>query len=181
MKKNKKGFTLTEVLLIIWVLSILTVLWNSLFTNKLSDVKKLSLFTNNLKTNIENQRNNSLLWKSQLYMGDLINPKKRIVEIWVWNLTKFYIVDNWNNKILDQNYKENSLWKWTIKQISCYWLNDTTWDNINNLEIEFIWKNIYLLWCTNPEDKIIKVDTFLNNFTYTITINSVSWLIESNN
>jgi len=62
LEKIKKAFTLIELLVWISVMSIIILWVTSIDYNRLSQDQKLDIFTNDVKSNFERIRNNSLAW-----------------------------------------------------------------------------------------------------------------------
>lgn len=180
MKKNKNWFTLIEIIVVIAIIWVLIVWASRINFNPQIDKQNSDMFTNNIFSNIETIRNNSLLWKWMWSWVKMFYPEKWVVNIsktWSWKIENFY--QSW---WISYNYKEininfiNDFWK--ISEIKCRDINWNWYEIINNIDIEFSGKNITLSWCTYPNDKLLELTTNYKSFSKTIKLSKVTWLIE---
>lgn len=184
MKKNKNWFTLMELLVVIAIIWIL-ILWASRVNfNPQIDKQNSEMFANNIFTNIENIRNNALLWR------------------WVWSGTTFTHPEKWVVTIstLPNGTQSGSVKVWYFSwgtnhnysdffidfinqnsQIALLTCKDIEWNEqspaINNIDIEFSWNTTTLSGCTQ-QHKILEIQTKYKTFEKTIKINSTTGLIE---
>jgi type II secretory pathway pseudopilin PulG len=183
-KKIKNAFTLIELLVWIAIIWILLLSASKINFNRLSIKQELDIFTNNVKSNFENIRNNSLSWK------------------WIWTWTELIIPEKWKIEYSDYNSWTiiNSTFSWSVRtsldiapkfktgysisKIRCLQLNWTedyvfpasTW----TWEIEFIWSNIFLKWdCSTSTSKILELTIKNRSETKILLINTLNWLIET--
>ena len=91
-KNNHNAFTLIELMVVIGIIAILILGSNFLNFNKVSNKQKLDTKTIRIVSQIEEIRNNSLLWK--WIWTELIVPKKYRIDFstsWSWVIsTKYY-------------------------------------------------------------------------------------------
>jgi hypothetical protein len=142
----------------------------------MSSNQRLDMFTNSIITNIENIRNNALLWrwvKKELqhpdkwvinYSSDEINTQYSIS----WNL------QDYSSIAFPNNFK--------IKKMECLDFNnsiDNTLLSTDIATIEFDWiKIIITWWCDSTITKKLKFFTTNSIKERVITFNSINWLIE---
>ena len=174
-----KAFTIIEMILVILIIWIITVWITKINFNNISWKQRIEIFSNKIKSNFENIRNDSLLWK--WIWENLIVPEMWKIEIWNWWLTSSYLSWSWytyeeytlplenfyeihSTKCLNINWEiiENEIWTWTII---------IEWSNLS-----FSWA----LWlCINPSSKIFQFNIeYQNNFEKKLSINILNWLLE---
>ena len=178
-KKGKTAFTLIELMVWISILSIIIMGASNIDYNRLSQKQRLEIFTNNIKSEFERIRNNSLAWK------------------WVWvslNIPETWQVDyslsnswtiiskaySWTNILSAENILfQNRL---HISKIRCLKLDLTENYIIPNTETGSLiikWSHIKLWWnCTNNTSKILEITVSDRINTKKIIINSLNWLVE---
>ena len=183
-KINKNWFTIVELLVWIALIGIIILWATSIDYNRLNNKQKLEIFTNQIKSNFERVRNNSLAWK--WIWANLEIPDKWTIEYSKSN--SWTIVSNsytWTNitefeNILFQNgFYISSIKCWLInEEPSSYNELDETWTGI----IEFSWNNINLLfdWDFNCDsnDKILELDINFKTDKKTLNLNILNWLAE---
>lgn len=183
IQKARKAFTLTELLVWIAIISIVTLWVTSINFNRLSSKQNLEILTNKIKSNYEFIRNNALSWK--WINSNLIVPEKWKMEISLnnsWTIVNSYLTWwLWNPIEHDIVFMRNS----SINKIRCLSL-DKTFDNsiINwTWEIIYEWWNLTLSWwCDNPSSKILEITVENNNIdSKIIEFNIVNWLVEIKN
>lgn len=180
MKNIKMGFTLIEIIVTITIISIITYWLSSIFSYNNSDKEKAKIYSNSIKINIEDARNNWLLWKWIKNWSNIEFPKKSYIAIKKdWKNIVYYYINSLDNTIINNDILKPE-YVWNIKEIKCFTLNESNSSTINNqVDIEFIWNTISFSWCTSPANsKILKIKTSFNGLENTIKINSVTWLIE---
>lgn len=175
--KNIKAFTLIELLVWIAIISILLLSASSIDFNRLNSKQKLEIFTNEIKTNFERVRNNSLAWK--WVWTNLIIPDKWVIEYSKTNswtvTTKAY---SWSSIISSENllFKDkiyiSQIKYWNINQWPITELSSWTWI------IEIIWWNLNLTWSINSNNKLLQIEVTNKLNSWTILINTVNWLVE---
>ncbi len=185
MKKNKinfSWFTLIELMVSVAIIGIIALWSTSLNFNKLSNREKLKINNNKIVSTIETIRNNSLMWK--WIWVNLINPK-----YWRIDFSKvgsWKILVSYNTGGLDINFTEKNIifnnWyyidsvicsnlSWTFNNNTLSWVLFISWDNIT-------WSGASL--CNDTRTKKLEIITWYRNLTWSILINTVSWLIEQN-
>lgn len=180
--KIKKAFTLIELLVWIAIISILLIWVTSIDYNRLNNKQKLEIFTNNIKTNFENIRNNKLAWK--WVWTDLAVPQKWKIDYSntsSWTIISSYSLD-WTTWF---NYKSITFEKWFyISKISCLQLDWTTEDTeitswTWTWTIEFSWNNVNLSWdCIAITSQILELTVKNNTDSKKLLINTLNWLAE---
>jgi hypothetical protein len=177
-RKNKKWFTLIELLLVLFILSLWIVWASTLNFNTLSDKQKLGIFSNKIITAFEEIRGNSLLWK--WIWVDLEIPEKWKIEFlpsWSGSIKTYYNNGTWvlyENINIETNYK--------IKELVCSSIDESFTGSITSTWIiEIEWKNLTLTWACNDirYKKLQATLSLKSNFEKTIEINIINWLIES--
>lgn len=180
MKKNIYWFTFIELLVFIAILSIITLWISKINFNYLIDKKKFITFNNNIISNIESIRNNSLYWKAfSWWIYWFINPKRSILTIktWSWN-DSFILIHSWSSLIYDNSYTIDFTNKWSIYKIDCKSITWTILDsNKTVVDLIFEGSNLSLSWCSS-NSKILDITTKYKSLTWSILINTVSWIIE---
>lgn len=139
------------------------------------------MFSNDIYSNIETIRNNSLLGKWIFDGVEIIHPKKWSIQISTWS-TSWAIQGFYSTGWALQNYKDfnvnfvdiNS----KISKLTCYNISKTNALVKPNVDLEIVWNALTLSWCTSPNNKILDITTDYKGFIKIIRINSVSWIIE---
>jgi len=176
--QNQKAFTLIELLLVLFIISLWIIWATSLNFNSLNDQQKLGIFSNKIVTAFEEIRSNALLGK--WIWTSLEVPEKWKIEFapsWTGTIQTFYNNGFWvlhNNINIETNFK--------IEEIVCSSIDwSFTWSISGTGIIEIEWKDLTLTWaCDDTRYKKIKTTLSLkNNFKKTLEINTVNWLIES--
>lgn len=177
---KNKAFTLIELLVWITIISIIILWATNIDYNRLSQKQKLEIFTNNIKSDFERIRNNSLAWKWIWTSLDIPNKwKLEYSKSSSWTVTTSTSLDNWATW---SPYKNNIDFQpgYNISQIRCLELDWTFIENLNSTEtwsIEIEWSNINLN-CTIGNPKILELSINFRQDTEIITINSLNWLVE---
>lgn len=184
-KQNSiRAFTLIE--LIVWItIIIILLLWTTQIDfNRLSQKQELEILTNNIKSNFEILRNNSLSWK--WIWTSLIVPDSWMFEISnsnSWTVANSYL--SWGTWY---NYENQLIFKnWLyISWLKCLELDKTLDDDLLSTWtwwIIFKWWNLTLTWSCNTisEDaKILEIEIKNNKSdTKTLQINMLNWLAEA--
>jgi len=173
---NKNWFTLIELLVGISIITILVLWWSNIAYRNISDKQKLEIFNNRIIWEIEEVRNNSMIWK------------------WIW--TNLTVPPEWKIE-----FSRNSWWKiitsyswatWTeykniemdnfinISSISCKNISWTT----QNLTATQTWTIIfkwwkYSLWWNCPSTySNITIQTYSKWFYNNVAFDTISWLIK---
>jgi len=185
MKKNKVGlfwFTLIELLVAIAIIGILALSSTNLNFNKISNKQKLINYNNKIISNIEAIRNNSLMWRG-MWMSLNIPNSWRIdfSKSWSWKILTSYswgIIYTEYNTIFSGWYYLD-----TIKCFDILWteLDSFTWNTLWTGILFISWDNI--TWsgssnCNNIRNKKLEIITWYKNFTWSILINTVNWLVQ---
>ena len=181
---NYTAFTLIELLVWIWIITLIIIWTSSIDYNRLNSKQKLEIFTNNIKSDFETIRNNSLTWRWIIIWSDLKIPEKWKIEYSENNswtiIASIYDWINWEkyNEIKFENWYE-------IWNIQCWLLNGTSLDDLDDSwtwVIEFNWSNLNLSleWDFNcdPNDKILHLIIKNNINSEILEINTINWLIE---
>lgn len=180
MKKNKMGFTIIELVVVIWLITLMLFIWASTTFNKQWDKQKLLTFSNDIFLNIEKIRNNALFWKS-------------ILEWWVLKTPSTWKINVQSGTTINAFYSNwwSFLYYWDLKvifpdrfakvsKISCFNIKRNSVPDIKtNIDIIIKWAEMSLSGCTSsPNDKILEIENSYKNLKRVIRINSVTWLIE---
>lgn len=179
MKKNKKWFTLIEIVLVIALIWILMVWLSRINFNNNLNKQKFEDFNNQIVTNIETVRNNALNWKWVLSGGNLINPTKFNINLTLTAMTTWHGL-SYNNLLNEVNVSFNNINKITsIKCANLDWTNEINTTPVNNLKLDFNGKDVETsCWSLNNKIwKLIKIRTSAWSFTKEITFNTVTWTI----
>lgn len=185
MKKNIiNGFTLIEIIVVIFIMGILALGLNFLNVNKASNTQKLNIKIIQIVSQIEKIRNNSLLWKS--IWVDLFVPERYKIDFstsWSWIIKTQYF--SWS--YLDYNFYDKNIQFWnnfdSISEIRCLNL-DKTAINIFSPAIVWTWtiiiewSKIFLSWDCNDSTKILEISVQMKSYTKKFHINTLNWLIE---
>lgn len=178
MKKKYQWFTLMELLLVLFIISVGIIWVSSLNLRAINDREKLDIFANKLIIAFEEMRTNALLWK---WIGnDLEVPNK-------W---KIEISTSGNGSI--ETYSNNGVWNlydttnietdFRIKEVSCLSIDESfTGSAVWTVVIEAEGSTLSLTWACDDSryKKTRAILDFKNNFEKTIEINTINGLIES--
>ena len=183
--KNKKAFTLIELIIAISLISFVALWATRLNFNNINDKQQIENYTNKIKNNIENIRNKALAWK--WIWADLNIPKKWILEFsknWSWTIITKALDENWNTLINDTfNVKT---W-YSFSSIKCwkYWESENNYSELEyTWAIDFIWWDIKLIIdpaeidCWVNDSKILLINVVWLNNSKRIKIDTLSWLVE---
>ena len=176
LKINYFWFTLIELMVVIAIIWILAI-WATKFNfNKLSNSEKLKNFNSSIVSNIEYIRNNALMWRS-------VNASLFVPGYWRIDFSK-----SWSWKMLVSysgwTYPERNIiftWGYYINSINCFKIDKTPLGTSLTGTLFISWNTITWSWagsCNTPNNKIIEIITWYREFTWSILINTVSWLIE---
>jgi len=171
MIKQKKAFTLIEIMVVIALIWLITLWITKLNFNTLSDKQKVNWFFHKIKTNTETIKNNALIWKAiKLTDWTIIVPKK-------WKID-FNNDDSW--KVIF-NYFDWSDYKVYKKIVSSKYQEIIIKNNNDKLtqtwSLIIEWWNLTLSWITST-DKILNIEVKYKNLNKFFTINSISGVIE---
>jgi len=181
MIKSSHWFTLVELVVVITLIGILIVWASNINFNPQIDRQNAEMFTNNVFTNIETIRNNSLLGKWIWSWAILTHPKKWTVNINSNATGSIYAtytsgsirpVESFSVDFINQYSK--------IAELKCESIDGVNSSTGNSIQIDFSWNTLSFTgntWCTSDK-KILKIKTQYKNFDKTIKINSITWLIE---
>jgi|SaaInlLV_10m_DNA_3_1039740.scaffolds.fasta_scaffold04264_4 prepilin-type N-terminal cleavage/methylation domain-containing protein len=181
LEKIKKAFTLIELLVWISVMSIIILWVTSIDYNRLSQDQKLDIFTNDVKSNFERIRNNSLAWKWIWLSLDI--PTKWTID---YTKTSSWIIIsksfNWavGTVYEDLNF-QNNIYVETIRCLELDWTEDTILSTTGTWTIIFEWDKISLdtyLECDEQVSKILEISLTNKLKTKVIQINTLNWLVE---
>lgn len=176
----KKWFTLIEILVAITVISILAVWAARINFNRLSDKQRSLILSNQVYSNIESIRNNSLLWKWVWTL--LTTPKKTIINIKTsnsWSInTNHYSTTLSTSPFMSESW--TTFWSFSsLSDLICYNSDLSESWSINNIDIIIKWSTLSLSWCTlSSSGTILDIQTKFKNFQETIRIDAISWIME---
>lgn len=179
MKKNFYWFTIIELLVVIAIIWILSLWLSKINFNPLIDKKRFLMLNNSIASSIESIRNNSLYWKSFSWWTWFINPEESILAIktWSWNDNFILTYSWWNTSKIDTSYKIDFFTHWTIDKLNCKTITWTSLSYKDEVDIIFKRGNFSFSWC-DIDTKILDIIVKYKSFTWSILLNSVSWLIE---
>ena len=184
--KIKKAFTLIELMISISIIGIILLSTTSIDYNRLSQTQQLEIFTNNIKSNFEKIRNNSLSWKWIWVNLDI--PKRWKIDY--WNTGSWIIqISTYNWTIWSPNESIDFDNIFYISQIKCWEINELP-SNYDQLDanwtwtIIFEWLNIKLdinwdLNCNQDRDKILEIYIKSVVEAKRIKINTLNGLVET--
>lgn len=183
MKKvSNNAFTLIELLIVILIIAILILGSNFLNFNKVSNKQKLDTKTIQIVSQIEEIRNNALLWK--WIWTDLFVPEKYKIDFstsWSWIISTQYL--SWT--YLDYNLFNKRIEFLndfsSISEVKCLKLDKSLWNSLTNTQTWTIfikWANMSLSWSCDSTTKILELNIKRKSDTKKIQINTLNWLIE---
>lgn len=181
MKKNKKWFSLIELLIVMVIIWIIALWANKINFNNLADNQNNMMFSNDVYSNIEKVRNNSLLWKWVVNWTSMQYPDKWVISIWTLgaNWTISWMYSTWWTLKNYSDFKVNFIDTHSkINKLTCYDITKNNPSVKSSIDIEIIWSSLSISWCTTPNNKILDIETGYKNFKKVIRINAISWMIE---
>ena len=176
-KTNHKWFTLVELMVVIALISIITLSATRIDFNRSSDQQRLAIFTGEIASKIETVRNNALIGK---WVGvNLETPESweiQISDISAWSLQTTYntgwpFIANNEYSVTPNNF-------YSIWNMRCLQFNNTSETISWNTTIRISGNSMELFWCSSNDFKILEFTTSYRDFTQTVRINTLSWLIE---
>jgi len=184
---NNKAFTLIELMVWIWVISILALSVQNIDFSRLSNEQRLEIYSGKIKNTYEGVRNNSLSWK--WIWVNLNIPYKWSIDFsknnnWTIMLRAF---DENNSELPLSNNLLTSPTEHRITSIQCWELNEsiTNYDEMTSTwTIEFKWVSIKFntnwdIACNQNRDKILKIEVENNSKSQTMIFNTLNWLVET--
>lgn len=189
MKQNKiknTWFTLIELLVVITIIWIMALWISSISFNFTSNREKLRDFNYKITSNIESIRNNSLIWK---WVGpSLIVPNSwqiDFIKTWTWGKILTYYKTGASLTAYPEYDIEFQKW-YSFDSIRCLqldWvvLETFSWATSWTGHLYIKWSSIFWSWsafCNNINTRILEINTRYIGFTWSILINTVSWMIE---
>ena len=185
MKKiSNTAFTLIELMVVIAIIAILILGSNFLNFNKVSNKQKLDTKTIRIVSQIEEIRNNSLLWK--WIWTELVVPEKYKIDFstsWSWVIKAQYFSWSYIDYNFDKEISFSNNFD-SISEIKCFKLNNSTSENTFNSwsnwtwTILIEWANMSLSWSCDSTTKILELTIKRKANTKKIQINTLNWLIE---
>ncbi len=173
MEKEKKAFTLLELMVVIALIWIMALSISKLNFNSLSDRQRIDWFFYKIKTDIETTQNNAFIWKAiKLPDDSIIVPKKWKIDFnnsWSWKIISKYL--SWSTEYIYSEIIPKKHYK-----IEIFNKNNPI-DDTETGSILIEWWNLTLSWITTT-NKILEIKTSYKNFSKTFTINTISWVIE---
>ena len=181
-KKLNNAFTLIELLIVISIIAI--IIWGINFLNFNKHWNKYKLETKAIKivSQIEEIRNNALLWK--WIWTDLFVPEKYKIDFstsWSWIISTQYL--SWT--YLDYNLFNKRIEFLndfsSISEVKCLKLDKSLWNSLTNTQTWTIfikWANMSLSWSCDSTTKILELNIKRKSDTKKIQINTLNWLIE---
>ena len=181
MIKSSHWFTLIELVAVMALIGILILWASNINFNPQIDKQNAEMFTNNVFTNIETIRNNSLLGKWIWSWAVLTHPEKWTVHI-NSNATGSIHATYTNGSVFPvETFYVNFINQFSkISDLSCESIDGVNTSTGNSIQIDFTGNTLSFTgntWC-NSDKKILKIKTQYKNFNKTIKINSITWLIE---
>lgn len=164
-KKNKKAFTILELVVIIALISLIALWMSKINFNRLSNEQESEILANKIISIIEEARDNSITWKGVYENKNFIEVNNRNIEIKLWE--NFEIISKANSK---QISKIKKIKKQRINKIQC-WDNDFDGNPIITFEQGKIIFN-------NNCKKNLKIFIDYNWANNEIEIDRISWLIK---
>ena len=184
MKKiSNTAFTLIELMVVIAIIAILILGSNFLNFNKVSNKQKLDTKTIRIVSQIEEIRNNSLLWK--WIWTELVVPEKYKIDFstsWSWVIKAQYFSWSYIDYNFDKEISFSNNFD-SISEIKCLELNKNpinsfSWTTIWTWTIFIEWSNMSLSWSCDSTTKILELTIKRKADTKKIQINTLNWLIE---
>lgn len=178
---KNKAFTIIELLVWISILLIILMWVSNLDYNRLNQIQKLEIFINKVKSNFETIRNNSLIWK---WIWNWLNiPSKWTINYSVSNSWTITAIAYSGSNILNSESINFEPWI-SIDRIRCLkynWTSNKTLNNSETWSIDIIWNKITLSWdCSSIDSKILEITVWNKINTWSILINTLNWLVETN-
>jgi len=177
MKKSFNGFTLIELIIAITLIRIITMWFNYINFNPQVDKQKFLSFSNEIYSNIETVRNNSLIWR--WIWTDLIHPTQTIINIntansWSININYY----SWTTSSLSNSWISLIPFS-SISKLNCKNITENQSWTITNIDLIINWSNLSLSWCTwSFSWAILDITAKYKNLEKIIRINTVTSLIE---
>ena len=174
-KNHKAAFTLAELLVTISIITILALGISNVNFARLSQNQQVSIEAIKISNLIEEARNNALIGKG--IWENLITPESWSVSIENSSSSGSLQVTyfSWSSISYDQ---WSAPFPFTISNLECQRLNGSTDARSGPLIITFTGSLGWVSGCSDNTYKKIKFDYWVWNLSQSITINSLSWVIE---
>ena len=179
MKKNlPDAFTLIELLVVIAIVAIIALGITKLNFNTISDKQKLKIVATKIISNFETVRWNALMWKGIWTHLDI--PESYQINFsttWSGNIITQYL--SWTlqayTDIIPLSFWANFN---EVSNIECAKLDNSTGSLSGNTgSIIIKWWNLSLTGCTEPSSKKINIEIKRKQYSETIQINTLNWLV----
>ncbi|NDK07769.1 prepilin-type N-terminal cleavage/methylation domain-containing protein [Candidatus Gracilibacteria bacterium] len=180
MIRNKKAFTIIELLVGITIISLITIGITKLYTSDIPDKQKLDLFTNKIVGIFDTIKNYSLVGKG--VGADLVTPNYYLIELSKSGsyLKTYYSTGGLNNTYYNQMSVNPLGEHYNIHSIKCNTLalNNSTLSINDDISIKYENGNITLSGCTNSYQKIVDIELYYKGFKKVLRLNSISGVLE---
>ncbi len=176
-KINSKWFTLIELMVVIALISIIVLGATRIDFNRSSNQQKLAIFTNEIASKIETVRNNALIWKG--VGNNLETPESWdliISDTSSWSLETRYNL--WGSTIDSEEYSVTSDNFYSIWNLRCIQLDGISETIVWNLTLTIDWDDMSLSGCSSDNFKILEFTTSYRQWSQSVSINTLSWLVE---
>ena len=184
MKKiSNTAFTLIELMVVIAIIAILILGSNFLSFKNISNKQELETKIIRIVSQIEEIRNNSLLWK--WIWTELVVPEKYKIDFstsWSWVIKAQYFSWSYIDYNFDKEISFSNNFD-SISEIKCLELDKNiidsfSWTTIWTWTIFIKWANMSLSWSCDSTTKILELTIKRKANTKKIQINTLNWLIE---
>jgi prepilin-type N-terminal cleavage/methylation domain-containing protein len=175
-KHSSLGFTLVELIIVISVIWIMATMAPRINFTEINNQKRAEVFTSHIWRVLENARNNALFGRSVW----ALSPDAWQVSVWLansWSILTEYLSGSTWIAYVDQDFSFTTAFPESISNVNC---NDSgdIWTSI--WIIQFYGRNVSYSWACTLTDKTMIIDTSYYWYTWSLNINAVSWVIETN-
>lgn len=169
------GFTLVELIIVISIIWVMAMMAPRINFSEINNQKRADVFTSHIWRVLESSRNNALFGRSIW----VLSPDAWRVSIWLansWSILTEYLDGLTWIPYNDQDLSFSMAFPKSIWNVNCNDSGDiwtATWI------IQFEGRNVSYSWACSSTDKTMIIYTDYAWYTWSVIVNAVSWVIQT--